>query len=388
MFSFSGYGTLGVVHSSEDNADFVVDPFRPNGPGHTRNWSADVDSRMGGQVTANFTRQLSAIVQVIAEQRSDNSYAPQVEWANIKYQVTPDFAVRAGRIVLPIFLVNDSRKIGYSNPWVRPPIEVYGLVPVTSNDGVDASWRFTVGESTDTVQMTYGNSAPKFPARPNADAGTATVKGTFGFVNTLEYGSATARVSCGRTRVTIPTLDPLFAAFRQFGPEGIAISDKYDANNKRVTFVGLGASYDPGNWFVTGEWSRVDVRSFVGRKSAWYVSGGYRFGKLTPSITYSELKAESNTSDPGLTVAVLPAFLAGPAAVLNATLNAILGSTAVQNTVSVGGRWDFFMNVALKLQYDHVSLGAGSPGTFSNLQPGFQPGGKVRVFSAAFDFVF
>src|SRR5665213_3993482 len=141
MFSFSGYGTLGVVHSDESGADYLADAFKPSGPGATRAWSADVDSRIAGQVNANFTSRLSAVVQVISQQRYDNSYRPTVEWANLKYQVTPDFSVRAGRIVLPVYMVTDSRRIGYANPWVRPPVEVYSLVPVTSNDGVDMSYR-------------------------------------------------------------------------------------------------------------------------------------------------------------------------------------------------------------------------------------------------------
>jgi len=79
--------------------------------------------------------------------------------------------------------------------------------------------------------------------------------------------------------------------------------------------------------------------------------------------------------------------LAGPAMGLNAALNAILGSIAVQNTTSAGVRWDFMKNVDLKLQYDHTRLGAGSPGTLINLQPGFQPGSALNIFSAVIDFL-
>jgi hypothetical protein len=125
-----------------------------------------------------------------------------------------------------------------------------------------------------------------------------------------------------------------------------------------------------------------------GKRSAWYASGGYRLGKFTPYVTYARTKSESNTSDPGLTLAGLPPFLAGPATGLNAGLNAVLGSVPVQKTVSVGARWDFAKSAALKLQFDHTRLGAGSPGTLINLQPGFQPGGKFNVFSATIDFVF
>src|ERR1700729_1828568 len=104
LFSFSGFGTLGVVHSSESEADFTNSTFKPNGAGFTRAWSADVDSRLGAQVMANVTSQLSAVVQVISEQLYDNTYRPHVEWANIKYQFTPEFSVRVGRTVLSSFM--------------------------------------------------------------------------------------------------------------------------------------------------------------------------------------------------------------------------------------------------------------------------------------------
>jgi hypothetical protein len=44
-------------------------------------------------------------------------------------------------------------------------------------------------------------------------------------------------------------------------------------------------------------------------------------------------------------------------------------------------------NVALKLQYDHMNLGAGSAGVLGNIQPGFQPGGTAHLLSASLDFV-
>ena len=90
-----------------------------------------MDSRVGAQLNARFSPQVSAIVQVTSEQRYDGTYRPEVEWANIKYDVTPDFSIRAGRTVLPSFMVSDYRKVGYATPWVRPPVEVYSLMPLT-----------------------------------------------------------------------------------------------------------------------------------------------------------------------------------------------------------------------------------------------------------------
>jgi hypothetical protein len=382
MFSFSGFGTLGVVHSSEDDADFTSSRLKPNGAGYTRAWSPAVDSTAGAQVTANFTPQLSAVLQIIAEQNYDNTYIPHVEWANIKYQFTPEVSVRVGRIVLPVFLVSDSRMVGYANPWVRPPVEVYDFVPVSDSDGADASYRINVGDFVNTVMGTYGRNSSRAP-----EGGNVIGRREWVVSDTVEYGAVTIHLAYEETHLTIDSLNALFAAFRQYGAQGNALADRYDVDDKPFRFIGLGGMYDPGAWFVTGEWGATQFHSVVGDGTAWYVSGGYRLAKFTPYLSYAQVKADSNTFDPGLTVSALPPSLAAPAVGLNTELNSILGSIAVQKTISVGARWDFLKNVDLKLQYDRTRLGAGSPGTLINLQPDFRPGVGVNLFSIAIDFV-
>jgi hypothetical protein len=383
MFLLSGFGTLGMVHSSEDQADFANSPFNPSGAGFTDSWSTNVDSKLGAQVTANFTSKLSAIVQVISAQQYDNTYRPDFEWANIKYQLTPDFSIRAGRTVLSTFMFSDTRNVGYANPWVRPPAEVYGLVPISDSDGMDASYKVHWGDFVHSVTGSFGKNNPALPA----GQGTAQARNLWLISDTIEYGAASAHISYQEAHLTVSSLNRLFDAFRQFGPQGMALANKYDQADKLVSFIGVGAMYDPGRWFALGEWGHDDFHSVLGANTAWYVSGGYRLAKLTPYLTYSEVTVNSNTSDPGLTLSALPPFLAGPAAGLNAALNTTLASPAVQKTISVGARWDFIKNVSLKLQYDHTRNGAGSHGTLINIQPGFVPGGNLDLFSVAIDFV-
>jgi hypothetical protein len=384
MFSVKGFGTLGVVHSSEDRADFANSFFDYDGAGFSHSWSAAVDSKLGAQVTANFTPQLSAVLQVISEQRYDGSYTPHLEWANIKYQITPEFGVRAGRIVLPGFLYSDSRKIGYAQPWVRPPVEVYSLVPLSNSDGMDASYKLHIGAAVHTFTGSYGQIDT---ALPPDGTDTAHARHMWVLSDTVEYGALTAQVSVSQLRLSSPGLSKLFDGFRQFGPQGIALANKYDVHDRLVRFMGLGATYDPGSWFFTTEWGNTDFDSVFGDITAWYASGGYRFGNLMPYLTYSQVIANSVTSDPGLNLSALPPFLAGPATGLNAALNGILETVAVQKTISVGARWDFRKNVDLKLQFDHSQLGSGSSGTLINVQRNFQPGGTFNLFSLTVDFV-
>jgi hypothetical protein len=387
-WSFSGYGTAGVVHSDDDQADYLVDAFKPSGPGHTRKWDPEVDSRIAGQVAAQFTPKFSGVVQVVMQQRHDDTWKPKVEWANLTWHVTEDFSLRAGRVVLPVFMLTDTRKVGYAYPWVRPPVEMYSLVPVTSNDGIEASWRLAAGDTRTTLQATTGRSESPFPSASGFGEGRADVRDLVKLAATVENGPFSVRLDYGQARLTIATIGAQFDIFRAFGPAGEAIADRFNVTDRRVTFVGLGGSYDPGPWFAMGEWARFDTRSIIGKKEAWYVSAGARFGKLTPYATYARVRMLSDRSHPGLPLAGLPPELAAAAGALNAALNMQLAVGPMQETTSVGLRWDVLKSAALKLQYDRVDVGAGSTGTFGNRQPGFEGGKRVGIFSASVDFVF
>jgi hypothetical protein len=383
MFSFNAFGTLGMVHSSEDNADFTTTYFKPNGAGYSHDWSGDVDSDLGAQLTATFTPQLSAVLQIIVEQNYANSYRPEIEWANLKYRLTPDFSVRVGRIVLPVFLVSDFRKVGYANPWLRPPQEVYGVEPLTNNDGLDFTYRLRVGGLTSSLSSTYGRHYRiDFPLAESTQASDL-----WGVFDKTEYGAALLNLSYVRAHIRLEPDLALFNAFRDFGAQGNAIADDYDLENKLATIITVGASYDPGKWFASAEWTQFETHSFLGISTGWYVSGGYRIAKFTPYATYSALRViEDSTA--GLELAALPAPLVPAAIAVNAGLEQILGSRAVQRTLSAGARWDFAKDLDLKLQIDHTRLGPGSPGTLIDIQPGFRPGGTVNLFSLAVDFVF
>lgn len=383
MFVFNAFGTLGVVHSSDSQADFTSTTYKPDGAGFTHDWSADVDSRVGVQLTANITSQLSVVLQLVSEQNFANSYRPGVEWANIKYQLTPDFDFRVGRIELPLFLVSDARKVGYVNPWVRPPVEVYNIEPLTNNDGVDLSYRLHLGDATTTLGAAYGRSyRVDFPNRFSIE-----VRDLRALIARTEYGAALFNLSYMAAHVTLDPTVALFPAFRELGPAGDEVADRYELTNKLVSVVSAGASYDPGQWFATGEWIQFDSRSFVGVSTGWYVSGGYRIAKLTPYLTYSALTVKQ-TSSAGVDASTLPPYLGGAAAALNAGLDQVLQQRPVQRTQGAGVRWDFASNLDLKLQIDHTRLGPESPGTLVNVQPGFRFGGTVNLFSAAIDFVY
>ena len=189
------------------------------------------------------------MLQVISEQRLDNTYRPIVEWANIKYQATPDLSLRFGRIALPMFLAADYRKVGYAYPWARTPVEVYGAIPFSNSDGVDATYRWNRGGLKNVTQAFIGHTDLKLTPEWHIKA-----RRLAGISDTVEYGAFSARVSVLTTELT---LDIGARAVRRPAPvrparrrAGRALRGRSQASRLRSASA---PATIPGNWFVMGE---------------------------------------------------------------------------------------------------------------------------------------
>jgi hypothetical protein len=346
MFKLGGFGTLGVSHSNQNLGDYVIDSTVPTGAGRSSDWSTGNDTRLGVQMTASFTPQTSAVLQLISEYQATGSYQPVIEWANVKYAFSPSVYIRAGRIDLPTFLYSDNRKVGYSFPWIHPPTELYRQLAITSNDGIDAMYRFGIGEAENSIKIIYGQN---ILTRPTSVSTSKDIRGIF---NTIEYGSATLRMGYQvRESSSLSQLTGVTGAWGQ--------------NND----LSLAASYDPGNWFVISEWIQHQATTKV---VAMSFSSGFRINKFTPYMAYSQSGQAS--------------FLSGNPA---PTAAAIQFSLKSQSTLSVGTRWDFMKNIDVKLQCDQVHLGNNSNGYLANVPANVTLyGATFYVTSAVVDFVF
>jgi hypothetical protein len=379
----SGFGTLGMVHANTDTADFSSSVLKASGAGASGRWSGDVDSRLAIQADVALIPQWSAVLQVVSEQQYNNSYRPHVEWANVKYQVTPDIALRVGRVSLPVFMAAEHRKVGYVYSAVRQPIEVSGGLPITSSDGADVSWRWRTGEWRQTTRVQFGRTDMALAEGTRLRASAIT-----GLSHTVDVGSLTARASFITGDVTVNLADQLFGALKQFGPAGIALADRFSVDHKRFSLAALGMEYDPGDWFVNIEGGRQRSQSLLGTNVALAVGAGYRWRNVTPYIGYSTVHAQSETTTAGLPLAGLPPQLAGIGAALNGGLNQLLVTMPEQSTICVGTRWDAVDNIALKFQFERVTPHGISRGTLINPRPDFVSRRAVSVTSVALDFVF
>jgi len=394
----SGFGTAAAAFSTEHQADFVGSLIQPNGAGHTADPSVGPDSKLGIQGQADFGERLSCVVQVVAQHQYDNGDAPRLEWANVKFKLRPDLSVRVGRTELPVFMLSDSRLVGYADLALRPPVELYSSEPMTRNDGVDLSWRLNFEDAVATLQALAGHSTARFP-----DDLRVTASRTRGVNLAFESGALTLRLHYTSSRIDLhsTSIGSLLQGYQQLGAvlstlpglqaagaHAAGLAKTYDPVDVGISFLTLGVAYDPGRWVITAEWAAdVSPTVFFDRK-AWYATVGRRFGDWTPYLTRAAIR--SGSQQPGVSGLLPPQLpLASAAAALDAGLDRFLDTLApTQNSVSFGVRWDFARDVDLKLQYDWIRLGGDSAGTLVNPLPGFRPGGTVGLVGVGVDFVF
>jgi hypothetical protein len=380
--SFSGFGTVGAVRTTTDAAGYVTSVLQPDGA--RTSWDLRPDSVLAGQVNAKFTRDFSAVLQVMMNQRAEDDFMPHVEWAFARYAVTPDLAVRAGIMAVPIYMLSDSRLVGISFPWVRPPTAFYSQAPITNFRGVDLTYRKAFGDAAFTFQPYFGKAPTDVPTSEGASR-RADLDRAMGASAKAEWGNWTVRAAyfqCDFTYLgaSVPDLVAGLNFVAPFLPGAADLANRVDATDKRLSFTTVGASYDSGTLFAQAEYGKRGSKTLLlAETTAWYATAGYRFGNVMPHITYSEAKVDNS-----LTQNVVPPM--DPFSDLAAGLGTLLASSnTAQKTVAIGARWQFHRNADLKVQWDHVKLPGGAIGNFNASAPFAS---SVNVYSVAVDFVF
>jgi hypothetical protein len=372
-WAFSGFGTVGYVKTNTDTG-LYAGPGQPGGA--SKEGTAGVDSKLGLQVNAKANNVFSGTVQAISERNGDGNFKPAIEWAFVKAQVTPDLGVRVGRIGAPLFMVSDFRSIGYSNLWLRTPLDVYGQVPYSHFDGADAIYQGTIGSTTLTGQLFAGKS--------NDTSATTDVhiKKQIGLNVTAEFDNGlTVRLGTVHGKLTVDNASATALAATLRSTPFAAVGNQLDPNDKDAWFSGIGVGYDHENWVANFEYTKRKTSSFVSSTTGWEATLGYRVGKFTPYAVVSQLKVDSSNIKN-----TIPTNAGVQLATLAAYVNALIArQNLAQKTDAVGVRWDVWKNIALKAQYDRVKVDGGV-GLFTRVN-GTMPS-SVNVYSIAADFVF
>jgi hypothetical protein len=363
QYQFSGFGTVGAARTNND-AQYTRSPIQYNGASH--DWDFGVDSRLGLQGVAR-AGDFSLTGQLLTQRVANSDVRPKVEWLFANYAVQDGVDLRAGRMVLPLFLLSDTRNVGFSSVWLRAPQEVYSLYPITGLDGVQALFRYNIGSSVLTVQPSYGQTKGEYSLSTLQSTIGLDIKHLASLQVNWELGSWLLHVGQSKSKLQshlgfIPGQIPT-------GPSSTmpldAVFDHDPAStNERMENYGL--AYDDGKALFQAEFVRRSQDPGSYENKGHYVMAGWKFGAIVPYYIYGHYKP--NTTAAG---------------------------SRTGNSNTVGMRYDLSGATALKVQFERrdpinlffnrvpASAMFGPPAANWELESR-----KINVLSATLDFVF
>ena len=350
-FKLSGFGTMGIVTSDDDELGFYRDISQDFGV-YRGDFSVKTDSLFGLQLDTKITSKFDATLQLVAKDRPDDSVDEIIEQLFFRYSIKPPFSVRIGRLPIDVYMLTDYRNVGFAYPWARPPVELYGRIPFLSFDGVDFMYSARYGTGTFHVKLFGGTASPKIPL---GDIWKFDMK-PFGGVNlTYQTNQWNIRGGIAYTKADtgIPPgeqlrreLDAIPAAV---WPEAETLAEELDIKGDSVYYYSLGFSYDSSKWLFQSELAYIKSdMSFQPDEYDAYISAGRRFGDFTPYLMAAISKPDegiNQVADPLSADPSLPLLQAAVYEVLNV-------NRADQKKLSIGAKWDFSANANLKLQWD------------------------------------
>ncbi|TXI88695.1 MAG: hypothetical protein E6Q34_11990 [Burkholderiaceae bacterium] len=392
-FKFDGFGTIGAYKGNSNVAGVRTEQRQRTLS--FNEWKFDGDTQASIQMTVNPHGNLKGVVQLISKKDVDGSNKPTVEWAYLSYPITSEIDFKVGRTVAPIFIMSDYRNLSYAQTTARPQSEMYQVNPITFQDGVTARWDKKVGSGNLQVEGFFGKTKVSVAG---GDVDLNRVKGL-----SAKWGQDSWSVRTGyswyEASLNAPTVEANIASLKAIPSVACTncasvIAAVAPTKGITATISTIGATYDDGEWIGQAEWSKRDTNSVViASVSGWNILAAKRIGDFTPFIGTGRYQFE----------AARPTLAPGPFATpavkvqLNYLNQSYIGTGDSSRDVnSVGVRWDFAKNLALKLQYEMAKMKYPAIGASNGLYSyetsllgkpsGFD--GKVSMLTVNLDFVF
>ncbi len=376
--SVNGFGTVGLACFSNEDADFRHNSLS-EGAGATRTCDMGLDSKIGLQSQMYVNEYVELHLQGVSYKHSDNSFDPGLTVASIIWRPNEEWRFRVGRFQNPNFIHSDSRLIGYTQPWVRPPREVYGSLPAYDVDGGDLYFLYQLDELTLTFNTglysaseTLNVSGEPFDAEAS-DNIYLNVTGNAGDL-TWKVG-----VIYGETSAQPDSITSFVNTLTFFGQPSLA--KEFSHIDKTSYYIYGGFWYESLDWLFTGEYVYSDFESYFNENHGAYLTVGRRFNDWLLHGTWAWRTREGLDISRQVVNSQLSAIAAGIKTVTD------LGS----HDIGIGINYTVSENMLLKMQLNYIIPEAGSSGaSYANTTKDYDiynPDNDI-LFSLSLDFIF
>lgn len=389
QWDFSGFASIGAGKLSDNTLTFMD---------YTGDeWSMDSDSALALQAIVQTGDRWSLTGQVLSKGFSfdeRNPYEPRLEWLFASYELSPELRVRGGRLRTPHFLYSESLEIGYSYPWVRPPIEMYAnfLEPFANFDGIDLTLQKEIGSFENEFKIFGGHTEGEYRGRD------VNIEKTGGFAVMSRWDAFTFRYCYNWNRLSLydPKLELPYKLFQGFAvsegePIFNEIADTLHLESKVFQYHGLGMQWEHGAWTVIAEKLKTEGpgKQFSFENDGWYLTVAHQIEDWMPYVSVGEYRSQM---DPAITKRVRESYNAvnaGSNVVLDIlrelTILGIDDLSVYHRTVTAGIRYDFHSNAALKLEAEYFNFLSTGQMLFDHSKP--EPD-SVLATSIVIDVVF
>lgn len=407
----SGFATLGLTHS--DNADagviFSYSQKRPVFKG----LSANLDSLLGVQLDWRASPDTTLLFQAVA--RAGNDLKPEVRMAYVRQQIGQGIALRAGRIRSPMYFDSDVAEIGYAYLMARPPIPLYTTVNSSAAiDGADLQWRHSVGNTAFLLQGYYGGYRYKrnlFAYGSSADIKLSNMRGVALSVSLPNLTARVSRTWIGSYTLRSSTVDLMNAGLGQMSaslrrlaanpalPEesqarlsslAEQVTGFSDPLDGALGYCSAGFDGNIDDWRFLGEWTRIrSQKALAGNYRGYQLTAGYNLHEFTPYVSIARQDRRNALLDTSaLAVSGVTANIdRGFVLIKGAFDRGARFFNLSTRSASLGVRYDFQEDRALKLQYDRLKTpNSMTPGSFA--VTGLPINNRINLFSATLDMVF
>jgi hypothetical protein len=379
-FTLRGFGTAAVTYQDADGLE-----FRRN-IGQGKGLPADelgmyTDSVAGLQVNGKVSEHVDAVLQGLTRMNAEGGWTPRLSQAYVRYSSDESLVVRAGRIGFDIYLLAESRQVGYSYMAVRPSAEFYGLLANDSIDGGDIALTHRLGRGLVRGRVFVGTGSDEvaFADGTHENTQPQVLGACFDYL----YRGWTARVAVGRWRYEVdPRIGQIIGGLRMTGvPQSLAVADDLDRPTFQSRGIELGLAYDEGPLQAQLLWGGIDSDPIFGPDThTLYAFAGYRLPHWTPFASFSrsrDREAMRTTGLPGI-----PELTP----LIDAVASMQSSVRTTQRTTSVGVRFDLSAHVDLKFQLDRAKL--DDTALVFDRRPTPRGDADMTIATLAVDFVF
>jgi hypothetical protein len=342
--------------------------------------SINQQSLIGLQADYQILDNLSVAGQFVGH--SSRQRESGLEWLYLTYAPTRSTQVKLGKQRIPFFNYSDFLDVGFAYPWITLPQQVYSSIFFSTFEGVLANYQWSGkkvgfdiegywGSFDDTVNTT-GLEVP------------AKVSDLRGLITKVSYDNWTFRASyhTGDTAIELSQFDEFSNVLNQFGFTQNAEALSADGE---AEFYQIAANYDNLDYFFRTEVTQVNTQSsVVPNIDGYFIAAGYNYYPFLSYVSFGKNKTTYGTPTDEIPVGLDPQLDA-----LASSYQGIFERLPLFNSQSItlGTRWDFNSNLALKAEITFIKANQGSNDNFMVLDE-VKFDKKAPLYQLALEWVF